>query len=186
VIDIPSVVIATIQANAAQGVSRGKHDTDTLERAYVQHCTTIHWRTGTLLLFTRDVTPSGTHLLHLGISFRPKRPEIPPDVIGNVHTALRLGATLPMVPFEPYVAGCWARLLYGDDSIGRVWQAPAVTQGTRLAGQPATFWLPCNAEWEPRTVLDPAFEAQVRAMKWIPWGETQFAGQIADADPGRE
>ena len=173
--EIPTSVIATIQADAAMGVSRGRPDTDTIERAYLQHCAHIHWQTGTMIVMSRDLEPSsGLHMLHLGISFRPAKPDHPADIIGNPYVAVRLGASLPMVEFNNEIAAAWVRALYGDDC-RRCWRSVPVTRGTRLAGQPARFWLPCNAEWHPMAVLTPVYERQFRALGWKPFSEVVHA-----------
>ena len=168
-----------IHRAAKSGVTRGRDRTPD-ERKYYRRCTHFHYRTGTVLMFTRDTghhtsgwmkNPDYERCLHLSLSFRDVFPLMSPDRLGDVHTLRQLGGTYALRPFDHDLAALWVHLILGDAK-KLSWEEGAFSAEGRTVG--VRHWrVFCGPGWEPLKPRGEVYNTDFTEKGWKSWSELQ-------------
>ena len=176
--DIPDSVIRNILATANYGVTHGRDDRPE-ERALYRRCTHFHYRTGTIVIYTRDSgmhtsgwmkNPDYERCRHLSVSFRRPFPERAADQLGKPHIIAQFGGILELAPFDRRVANTWVRAILGDDARYAWEEGPFSDEGKQLD---VRHWrVFCDPSWQ---AILPKGEVYSRVMPagWRSWSEVQ-------------
>jgi hypothetical protein len=173
---IDDSAIKLIRQRAQTGITTGR-DRRPMERAYLDRCTHFHWRTGTIVMFTRDIghhtggwfkNPDFERCRHLSLSFRTLFPERDPASLANVATLGRLmrmsDTVMPLVPFQPRLADEWIKLIHGDDRRWAWEEGPFSPEGKEVGVRHYRVF--CDAAWQ---ALKPRGEVYSRDLTERGW-----------------
>src|ERR1700678_1608870 len=103
---IHPVITETMKANAKLAVYHCDFDAVN-QRAYIEFCTYLHWRSGACILFVQEEDVDYGKPLVLSISFREPKPDQPIDTAVNPNVIARLGGKVVVAPFDQAVADVW-------------------------------------------------------------------------------
>jgi hypothetical protein len=175
--DIPDSVIATILMRARSGVSTGR-DQHPAERAYYRRCTHFHWRSGTIIMFTRDTghhrsgwmkNPDFERCLHVSFSFREPRPEVAGDLIADPARIAALGGVIGLAPFDRPVALTWAKAILGD-ALRLSWEEGPFSAHGKAVG--VRHWrVFCDPSWAPLKPRGEVYNRDLTEKGWRSWSE---------------
>jgi hypothetical protein len=180
---IPDEVIRIIIGRSRTGISSGR-DHLQHERAYYQRCTHFHWKTGTLIIFTRDSghhssgwmkSPDFERCRHLSLSFRAPFPERDPTSLANIFTlsALLRNAerVMPLAPFNTALAAEWVKLIHGDDRRWSWEEGPFSNEGKELG---VRHWrVFCDPVWQAIKPRGEVYSKDLTEKGWRSWSEVQ-------------
>lgn len=180
---IGEAAVALIRMRARSGITTG-HDQHPVERAYLRRCTHFHWRTGTVVMFTRDTghhssgwmkNPDFEHCRHLSLSFRQPYPERDPASLANVHTLGTLmrnaDRIMELAPFDPGLAAEWVKLIHGEDRRLAWEEGPFSREGQQLSVRHyRVFTDPSGAAIKPRGEV---YNTELTELGWKSWSEVQ-------------
>jgi hypothetical protein len=185
---VPESIIRTIRTRAAYGVSTGR-DQLPHEARYYRRCTHFHWRTGTVVMFTRDTghhtsgwfkNPDFERCLHLSLSFREPRPEADVELLGSPHTITALGGVLPLAPFDPALADAWTKAILGD-ARRLSWCEGAFSAEGRAVS--VRHWrVFCDRAWEPIKPRGEVYDRELTEAGWQSWSEQHAYPNWIDAE----
>ena len=177
--DIEEAAIAIIRARARSGTTNGR-DLHPIEAAYLERCTHFHWRTGTIVMFTRDrghhtggwfKNPDYERCRHLSLSFRAPSPARAAHELGSPHRIARLGGLIQPRAFDSSLAAEWVKLLHGDDR-RYAWEEGAFsTQGRELAVRHYRVW--CDQGWQAIKPRGEVYSRELTEAGWRSWSEVQ-------------
>jgi hypothetical protein len=177
--DITPEIIQRIKTAASYGGGRGRDKTPE-ERAYYRRCSHFHYRTGTLLIYTRDAghhtsgwmkNPDFERCLHLSLSFRHPAPQAPPKSIGNPQTLANLGAVIPTVPFDKQAASVWIRHIFGERAKLSWHEGAFSPEGRALDVQHWRVF--CDTAWKPIMPRGEVYSTELTERGWKSWSEVQ-------------
>jgi hypothetical protein len=180
-IEISESVIALIRRRAQSGVTEGRI-ANTSEKLYVRRCSHFHWRTGTIIMFTRDrghhtggwfKNPDYEACRHLSVSFREPYPERDPDALGDLHAIGALMRTMNnwrgLVPFDADLAHAWVKAIHGDDCRYLWEEGPFTAQGKELGVRHYRVFHDLNGEAiKPRGEV---YSRELTARGWRSWSD---------------
>jgi hypothetical protein len=177
--DVGDAAIGRILRVARSGVANGR-DRTAPERAYYRRCTHFHWRTGTVVMFPRDMghhssgwmkNPDFERCLHLSLSFREPYPLLLPDMLGDPRTITALGGTLPPVPFDARLAEVWVRLVLGDARRLSWEEGPFSADGKAIG---VRHWrVFTDPAWVPIKPRGEVYDRTFTELGWKSWSERQ-------------
>jgi hypothetical protein len=178
-VDIADAAIRTIVNRAQTGITTGQ-DRTIYERAYYRRCTHFHWRTGTVVMFTRDSghhssgwmkNPDYERCRHLSLSFREPFPGRDAAELGDPGRIARLGIALPAIPFNPGIACQWVWLIHGDEQRWSWEEGPFSAEGKALG---VRHWrVFCDPAWAAIKPRGEVYNTDFTEKGWKSWSEAQ-------------
>ncbi len=186
--DIDDAAVLTIRMRSRGGITTGRH-TRPAEAAYLERCTHFHYRTGTLILMTRDTghhssgwmkNPDYERCRHVSLSFREPFPERAADQLGNPKSMNRLGIVAAPRPFDGKLAATWIKLLLGDDA-NYAWCEGAFSPEGRFLG--VMHWrVFCDPAWEAILPRGEVYSTEFTEAGWKSWSELQSEANWVSAE----